>query len=142
MSTGAPTVDHMTTSRGISDFAQGADKVSLRLRQRSAVRGGESPIWQQIDDLLRRSLGQSGFWQPDVVPEREYPPPRKRLDAVVVAPGILVWGDEYEQRYGGIDLEKFRQRMSPDLFKAFVRHVGSIPGYPDLDVNEITSIPD
>jgi hypothetical protein len=60
----------------------------------------------------------------------------------VVAPGILVRGDEFEERYGGIDLEGLRGRMTPALFKAFVRHIGSIPGRPDLDVDKISAIPE
>lgn len=52
---------------------------------------------------------------------------------VVVAPGIMVSPQEYEQRYQGIDLTSIRQRMPPDLFRDFVRYIGSIPGHPDTD---------
>src|SRR4030042_1018930 len=125
MSTGVPTLDPIATPLETSALAQEADKVSVDFGQ--GVGDSGSFIWRQIDDVLRRSLERSGFRQPDVLP-REDPPPRKHVNAVVVAPGIMVLADEYEKRYGGIDLEQFRQRMSSDLFKAFVRHIGSIPG--------------
>jgi len=59
-----------------------------------------------------------------------------------VAPGILVRAHEFEERYGGIDLGALRSRMTPAIFKAFVRHIGSVPGRPDLDVDEISAIPE
>ena len=61
---------------------------------------------------------------------------------MVVAPGIVVGGEEYQQRYGGIDLEQYRQQMSPELFKAFVRHIGRIPGTPDLELGDIVTTPE
>ncbi|MCJ7510611.1 MAG: hypothetical protein MUP14_06970 [Dehalococcoidia bacterium] len=59
-----------------------------------------------------------------------------------MAPGIMVRADEFEERYGGIDLQGLRSRMTPAIFKVFVRHIGSIPGRPDLDVDEISAIPE
>lgn len=142
MSTGILTIHGIATSARFSEVAEEADKVSIKLRQAVAVGDSEPLIWRQIDDILRSSLERSGFRQPDRLPTGEYLPPRKRGGAVVVAAGIMVWADEYEQRYNGIDLEGFRHRMSPELFKAFVRHIGSIPGHPDLDISAVTTIPE
>ena len=44
--------------------------------------------------------------------------------------------------FGEIDLDYYRQRMSPKLFTAFVRHMGVVPGSPGLDVVELTTHPD
>lgn len=64
---------------------------------------------------------------------------RKQIE---VAPGVMVWDDEYEERFGWLDLEQYKQRMSPELFKVFVRHMGAIPGHPDLDVCKLCEIPE
>lgn len=139
MSIGTPTVEQIVAMES-SAPAQEANQISVKLRP--GVRDTSSSVWRQIDDILSRSLERSGFRQPGEFAETRYSPPSKRMDAVVVAPGIIVWADEYEERYSGIELEGFRQQMSPGLFKAFVRHIGSIAGHPDLDISEITVIPD
>lgn len=102
-------------------------------------RQGMERVWQQVNGLLIESLGRSGFPQPDEVIEDRRPAP---ANWVTVAPGIMVRADEYEERYGGIDLEGLRRRMTPALFAAFVRHIGTVPGTPDLDVDEMTAIPE
>jgi hypothetical protein len=139
MSIGTPTLEQMVAIES-SAHAQEANQISVRLRP--GVRDTGSSVWRQIDDILSRSLERSGFRQPDEFGEKKYSPPSKRMDAIVVAPGIIVWAEEYEERYGGIELEEFRQQMPPGLFKAFVRHIGSIAGHPALDISEITVIPD
>ena len=91
---------------------------------------------RQINDIF--SLRESGFPQPvQTVAE-----PLELPVQIVVAPGIVVGGEEYQQRYGGIDLEQYRQQMSPELFKAFVRYIGCIPGMPDLDLSDIVTTPE
>lgn len=137
MSIVPPTLDVMTVES--SALTQEANKVSVKLRQ--GVRDSSSLVWQQIDDIMRTSLERSGFRQPDEFLQREYYSAPSRMGVVVVAPGIMMRADEHEQRYGGIDLEDFRCRMTPDMFKAFVRHIGSIPGRPGLDINEIATMP-
>lgn len=102
-------------------------------------RRGMDRVWQQINGILIESLERSGFHQPDEVIEDTKPPP---ATWVTVAPGIIVRAAEYEERYAGIDLEGLRARMTPTLFEAFVRHIGSIPGRPDLDVDEMAAIPE
>ena len=68
--------------------------------------------------------------------------PRHEEPWVYVAPDFYVKKSEYQRRYGEIDLEFYRQRMSPALFTAFVRHMGVVPGSPGLDVVELTTLPD
>ena len=121
-----------------SDVGRGGERVSMGVRAESPDRFPD--LWQQFDDAIRGGLERSGFPQP----EEFKPEPERRgwLGAVVVAPGIMVRADEFEERYGGIDLQGLKARMTPALFKAFVRHIGSIPGRPDLDVDEISAIPE
>ena len=67
---------------------------------------------------------------------------RRQEPWVFVAPGFYVQKSEYQRRFAEVDLEYYRQRMSPKLFTAFVRHMGAIPGSPGLDVVELTTLPD
>ena len=97
--------------------------------------------WQQFNNALRLGLASLGFPQTEVIDEFVRPI-SARPATIVVAPGIAVRADEYEERYAGIDLQNLRGRMTPAMFKAFVRHLGSIPGRPDLDVDEIATIPE
>ena len=124
-----------------SDVRQGGARPSITVRPESGER--PSDLGRRFNDVLRGSLERSGFPQPGE-PEEFKPEPERRgwLGAVVVAPGIMVRADEFEERYGGIDLQGLKARMTPAIFKAFVRHIGSIPGRPDLDVDEISVIPE
>ena len=61
---------------------------------------------------------------------------------IKVAPDFYVKKSEYQRRFGEVDLDYYRQRMSPKLFTAFVRHMGVVPGSPGLDVVELTTLPD
>ncbi len=99
-----------------------------------------SLAWRQINDILCSSLSESGFPQPVETAVRDWRTPLEL--PVVVAPGIVVGREEYKQRYGSIDLEQYRQQMSPELFKAFVRHIGRIPGTPDLELGDIVTTPE
>lgn len=101
-----------------------------------------STAWKQINDILRNSLRYSGFPQPAAASMQTRRTPPELRARILVAPGIAVGEDEYERRYGDIDLEQYRQQMSPDLFKAFVRHIGCIPGKPDLDLGDIVTAPE
>lgn len=67
---------------------------------------------------------------------------RRQEPWVFVAPGSYVKKSEYQRRFGEVDLDYYRQRMSPKLFTAFVRHMGAVPGFPGLDVTELTTPPD
>jgi len=123
-----------------SDIGQQGARLSIDVRPQSPDRF--SDLWQRFNDAIRGSLEQSGFRQPEVEVIEQREPLRRTWGAVVVAPGILVRADEFEERYGGIDLQGLKARMTPAIFKAFVRHIGSIPGRPDLDVDEISAIPE
>jgi hypothetical protein len=61
---------------------------------------------------------------------------------IYVAPDFYVKKSEYQRRFGEIDLEFYRRQMPPELFAAFVRHMGVVPGSPGLDVVELTTLPD
>jgi len=123
---------------GVAAGRQEGTYVSVSPRRRAT----ELPdVWQQFNSALRMELAHLGFPQTEVIEEFR-PPARARPSVIVVAPGIAVRSDEYEERYAGIDLEGLRGRMTPAMFKAFVRHLGSIPGRPDLNVDEIATIPE
>lgn len=65
-----------------------------------------------------------------------------RPEWVTVAPGVAVRGDTYNDRFGPIDLDALRDKMPPRVFAAFVRHIGVVPGREEIDIAEITRIPD
>jgi hypothetical protein len=123
-----------------SDIGQQGAQVSIDVRPQRRDRF--SDVWQQFNDVIRVGLERSGFRQPEESVEEREPLATTRVRAVLVAPGIMVRADEFEERYGGIDLEGLKGRMTPAVFKAFVRHIGSVPGRPDLDVDRISAIPD
>ncbi len=97
----------------------------------------DSVIWEQIQEILNQSLINSGLTKQRV--ETTEPEKEQASEKILVAPGILLGNKEYEERFGNIDLEYYRKQMSPELFKVFVRHTGSIPGKPKVDVVELTS---
>ena len=106
------------------------------------IEGTSSLVWRQINDTLCSSLRESGFPQPSQTAAGDWSAPLESPVPIVVAPGIVVGGDEYQQRYSSIDLEQYRQQMSPELFKAFVRHIGCIRGTLDLDLGDIVTTPE
>jgi hypothetical protein len=89
---------------------------------------------QQINQGLRQSLERAGFGQPDEVIEEKYPTSDPWR---IVAPGVIVRTTEYQERYAPLELSDLRQRMSPDMFSAYVRHIGSIVGRSMVDANEL-----
>jgi hypothetical protein len=138
-------IDVMTITRGgdhvdVSGFVQKGDSpVSVDFGHEET---GFDPLWKQVEDILKTTLGQTYIQKPEVSTIPPQSTDQMYIRRVLVAPNVSVRFEEYEQRYGGIDLEQLRQRMAPELYKAFVRHIGSIPGDPDLDINEITNIPE
>ena len=84
-------------------------------------------MWRQINEIVKASLTTR---QPTPAESHE-------VGLVTLAPGLVVSTAEYKDRFDGIDLEQFRRQMSPEAFKAFVRHMGVIPGIPNLDVTVI-----
>jgi|APFre7841882654_1041346.scaffolds.fasta_scaffold04800_4 hypothetical protein len=139
MSISTPTREYIAKVQS-TGIAQEPNHVSVTYRHR--IKETNSIIWQQVDDILRRSLESSGFKQPDGLVTGKHTLVPKPIEMVVVAPGIIVRASEYEERFGGIELDQYRKRMSPEVFKVFVRHIGSIPGRSTLDVSTITTIPE
>jgi hypothetical protein len=116
------------------------DKFSVEFP--SGLEDTEELAWDQFNEVLRTSLGNSGFPQPTLFPIQKSDWEITRPELILVAPGIAVQASEYEERFGGIDLEYYREHMSPELFKAFVRHIGSIKGRPDLNISEFVDTPE
>ena len=102
----------------------------------------DSLVLRQINDILSNSLEKAGFLQPAGTTTEDLPTPIEFPTPVLVAPGIVVDHNEYKQRYGCIDLEQYKQQMSPELFKAFIRHIGCIPGTSNLDLKDIVNTPE
>jgi len=59
---------------------------------------------------------------------------------IEILPGYAVTPEDYRHRFGGLALENFRDSMEPDVFAAFVRFVGCIPGHPHLDVTKLVEV--
>ena len=93
----------------------------------------EGARWRdKLETDLRINLAQAGYPQPnEVIEEIRAPSPDPWR---VVAPGVTVRASEYAVRYAHLDLEALRDRLSPEVFRAFVRHAGAIRGPEDVDV--------
>jgi len=111
-----------------------AEEVPVEFRPEFADVG--TLIWNKIKVSLRNSLKSSGFPQPSADSIRQRYEEMERPPLIVVASGIAVQAGEYEERFGSIDLKYYREHMSPDMFRAFVRHIGSISGRTDLNITE------
>jgi hypothetical protein len=105
-------------------------------------------MWEQVDGIVRTTLGHSGVrqrgaetYQPNGFFGRT-PFETGATHRIMVAPGIAMSSNEYQERFRDIDLEQVRRRMSPEIFKAFARYMGLIPGDPRLNIAEVSSIPE
>jgi hypothetical protein len=105
-------------------------------------------MWRQVDGIVRATLGHSGVrqrgaetYQSNEVFGRT-PFETGATHRIMVAPGIVMSSEEYQERFQDIDLEQVRKRMNPEVFKAFVRYMGLIPGDPKVNIAQISSIPD
>ena len=94
----------------------------------------QDAAWHQFNSGLRRSLRGAGYGQPELIEEKR--PPSKDLWRIV-APGVIVRAAEYQARYSSLNLPDFQRRMRPEVFRAFVRHIGLIEGPQNVDVNEL-----
>jgi len=128
-------IDVMTIRR-VSKASE-AEEVAVEFRSEFADVG--KIVWNKINELLRSSLKSSGFPQPSADSIRQRYGEMERPSLIVVAAGIAVTAGEYKERYGSIDLEYYREHMSPELFKAFVRNIGSIKGRADLNVGDFVT---
>lgn len=133
MSINTATIEHI-------QLPQPRDVEEVLVEFQPIIKDTSSLAWKQINNILSNSLRAAGFPQPVQTAVRDRRTPLEL--PVVVAPGIVVGSEEYKQRYGSIDLEQYKQQMSPELFKAFVRHIGRIPGTPDLDLDDIVTTPE
>jgi hypothetical protein len=138
VSTGVPTLERVTSTGFLPPSvivkSQPIPVIEVGLKQSS----NQSPsIWRQVDELLR-SLGASDpKAQPTAAPTLSRSQSAQRL----VAPGIAVSEQEYKARFGGLPLEDYRRVMSPEVFEAYIRFLGIIPGNPDIDIVDLASPP-
>lgn len=135
MSTNTATIERVQPPR-----PRAAGRVSVEFQP--AIEDTVSDAWRQINAILSDSLSESGLPQPGETADGDWRVPPESPVVIAVAPGIAVETDEYQKRYGSIDLEQYRQQMSPELFRVFVRHIGRIPGTPGLDLGDIVTTPD
>ena len=126
----------IASTRKISQEVE-ENKVTVGI-QPDEEKASDSDIWQRtLQEILNQSLINSGLTKQRV--ETTGPKKEQTSGKILVAPGILLGNKEYEERFGNIDLEYYRKNMSPELFRVFVRHAGSIPGQHKVDVVELTS---
>jgi len=129
------TITPIASTRGINqELAE--NKVTVEIKP-DEEKAHVSAIWEQVQEILNQSLINSGITKQRV--ETTEPEKEQTSGKILVAPGIPMGNKEYEERFGNIDLEYYRKQMPPELFKVFVRHAGSIPGKPKVDVVELTS---
>lgn len=128
-------IDVMTTRRLFKPSE--AEEVAIEFR--SEVEESVTIGWNKVNELLRTSLKRSGLPQPSADSIQQHYEEMERPSLIVVATGIAVRAGEYEERYGSIDLEYYRENMSPEMFKAFVRNIGCIRGRADLNVGEFVT---
>ena len=55
-------------------------------------------------------------------------------DRIFLARGLVLDHDEYEDRFRGIDLDRYRSRMDATAFATFVRFRGIVKGGHDSDL--------
>lgn len=110
------------------------ENTEIRFQVEKDTTDYSTPIWQQINDILKKSFVSA-------VPQQETTQQSKAQvkPHILVIPGMLLPSDEYNKRFGAIDLEYYRGKMTPDLFRVFVRHIGLITGLQKLDIEKLMS---
>jgi hypothetical protein len=148
MSTGAPTLERVTATTIPNSPTDGAAQSSGSSSNLVDVSGpypsgtqAEPSIWHQVDELLR-GAGKANRDRVSFGTRRTLALTDPRREWRTVAPGFVAPAEEYEQRFTGVDLEGLRARMSPEVFTAYIRFLGVIPGKADLDIVEIARLPD
>jgi len=53
-------------------------------------------------------------------------------ELVEVYPGFTVTREDYQCRFGGVELDYYQQRMKPDVFRSFVKSMGTVRGVDGL----------
>ena len=61
---------------------------------------------------------------------------------IEIAPGVIVRAERREERFASVELGALQNKMRPEAFAAFVKHIGVVSGREDLDVVEISRPPD
>jgi hypothetical protein len=128
MSGPTPTI-HDSTGSDIGS----ATYVAFRVESRAQA--PQDRAWAEFNAAMRTGLVVAGFPQSDeLLDERE--PPVGDLWRLV-APGMILRAQEYEDRYGGVALDDLRVRMEPGLFNTYVRYIGILAGQDGVDVNQL-----
>lgn len=147
MSIGAQTLQEMAN---YSEAAYVASDAFVEVPFNANIDVGDlgTRMWRQVEGIVRTTLGHSGVrqrgaetYQPNEVFGRT-PFETGATHRIMVAPGIVMSSDEYQERFQDIDLEQVRKRMDPEIFRAFVRYMGLIPGDPRVNIAKISSVPD
>ena len=131
MSSGAPTIQHTAISVTSAPNQQG-DMVDIPTMVDTADGESGTRMWEQINKIIASPLRPAGSGEFE----------SRNNSLVTVAPGIAMSAAEYHERFGDIDLEHFKGRMSPRAYGVLVRYMGLIPGDPDLDVTQIATMPE
>lgn len=98
-----------------------------------------SKMWRQLEAILAKSIVNSGLKIVTIDKNRTTEEKSPPDNLILLAPGFALSKAEYMKRFGNIDLELYKKQMSPELFLAFIRHIGIINGNPTLDIVELTS---
>ena len=110
MATGAPTIVRPDALPGAeAEVASSVANVAIEVAP--ASRDDGSRLWKQVDAILRRSAAKYRSREDAATSVTSAQPPGAGLWRVV-APGIVVPPEEYERRFGGIDLERSRDENS------------------------------
>ncbi len=117
---------------------------SRRLEFEPSGKDAGADDWERFSQNVVKSAER---WLTQESGGREAPAPRSEdpktasSREITVAPGIVVSPGEFAERYGGLDLDRLRATMKPEIFNAFVRHIGAVTGREDLDVDLMSDIP-
>ena len=96
-----------------------------------------APWLDTLDASLRANLAQANHPQPNQVVEELRATTEDRWR--IVTEGVIVRASEYEARFAHLDLETLRDRLTPEVFGAFVRNIGIMQGPDDVDVNMLVN---
>jgi hypothetical protein len=139
MATGAPTLERPTTTYVPALPGPKSDDADIDVLPLGASQ--DRLMWHQVDSILRRSLGPALARDRLSSAKKDGSGSVHKPELRIIAPGIAISVEEYERRFSGIYLDELRSRMPAQIFEAFVRHLGAIPGNSNLDVVAISSVP-
>src|SRR5215213_7669297 len=107
MATGTPTIDRpLLATSGVSPSAVidplPSGEAEVALAPLGALRSCR--LWREVDSILRKAGQRPSNGPEATVTEVAGPERTSREQRRIVAPGIVVSAEEYEQRFSGIDL--------------------------------------